>query len=123
MKRKILFFAAVVTAVFFIYPSCKKEAAAPQDNNPAVNAVPLAFSELKAQSTGLHVGETTVITAVVSGNNLAFSWSCTAGTLVGEGAEVTYGSTCNSCVGLNTITCTVSDGNTSQTKSIEVSIK
>lgn len=120
MKRKILFFTLVM-AVLFLYFSCKKESAAPPEN-PAVS-VPLAFTELKAQSTGIHVGETTVITAVVSGNNLTFNWSCTAGTLVGEGTEVTYGSTCNSCVGLNTITCTVSDGSTSQTKSVEVSIK
>lgn len=120
MKYKTLFLFAAVFS-FFCF-SCKKEDKKPE-NTQAVNSIPLSFTELKAQSPGIHVGETTLITAVVTGSNLVFNWSCTAGTVVGEGAEVTYGSSCTSCIGLNSITCTVSDGNTSVTKSIEVSVK
>jgi hypothetical protein len=109
------------SAVLFYCSSCKKESKPAETGT--TTSVPLVFTELKAQSTGLHVGEITTITAVASGANLTYSWSCTAGTLVGQGAEVTYGSSCNSCVGLNTITCAVSDGTSSQAKNIEISIK
>lgn len=118
-KEQILI--PIIALVFFFFASCKKETTGPV--NTTTNSIPLAFSELKAANSGIRVGETTVITATCTGSNLSYNWTCTAGTIVGEGAEVTYGSTCNSCKGVNQITCTVSDGTTSQTKSVEVSIK
>lgn len=120
MKRKILLFFIPAVAFLSITFSCKKESTG--SGTPAISTVPLSFKELKAERTGIRVGETTLINASVEGSNLTYNWSCSAGTIVGQGAEVTYGSTCISCKGLNTITCSVSDGTNSQTKSIEVSI-
>ncbi len=119
MKKKL--FIPVALIIFFFLFSCKKESTS-TENGSTPEVVPLSFTELKAQQAGIRVGETTTIIATATGANLTFNWSCTAGTIVGAGVEVTYGSTCVSCKGLNTITCTVSDGITNQTKSIEVSI-
>lgn len=100
--------------------SCKKENTEPEI--PVLTTAPLVFNDLKADRTGIRVGETTSVTATAEGDNLLYSWTCSSGTIVGQGSQVTYGSTCVSCKGLNTITCTVSNGSGSQTKSIEVSI-
>lgn len=114
-------FILVSFAVLSTLASCKKEKQSPEPITTV--PVPFAYTELKSERAGISIGQTTLITAVASGENLVYNWSCTAGTLVGQGAEVTYGSTCASCRGLNTITCTVSDGRTTGTKTVQVNIK
>ncbi len=119
---KNFFLISLLTAVVFSGSvSCKKNNPAPTDS--AATPVPLSFNFLKAERTGIRVGESTTITAEATGQNISYNWQASTGTIVGQGAQVSYGSTCNSCIGDNTISCTVSDGKSTQTKSIVVSIK
>lgn len=124
MKQSILFFSLLAGSVLFS-PSCKKEKNTeiiiPEENVTA--PVPLTFDSLNVQNSVIRVGDETTIIAKASGTNLTYSWQASAGTIVGKDAQVSYGSTCASCEGENTISCTISDGNTSQTKSIIVTIR
>ena len=65
--------------------------------------------------------DTTVITMEAVGDSLQYSWKANHGKLKGSGKVIKY-SACESCIGLNTITCTVSNytGEVSDTVMIRV---
>lgn len=120
MKNYILLFSAMLLVGI---SSCKKnEELQPETTNQTTQTA-FSFNSLKAEKTGIVIGEEVTITADATGDNLTYNWQASAGTIVGEGKQVSYGSTCTSCKGDNTISCTVSDGKTSETKSIVISIK
>lgn len=50
--------------------------------------------------------DTTVITVEATGNNLQYGWEVNHGKIKGSGTSVKY-SACQSCIGLNTITCRI----------------
>lgn len=98
--------------------ACKKEEKA----QPTVTS-PLQFNSLSAQNTTIAIGATTKITASATGDGLIYSWSASAGDIIGNGSEITYGApTC--CAGQNSITCTVKDvGGNSQVKSVTINVQ
>ncbi len=98
--------------------SCKKDDNGKNDNGD--NGTPLVFSELVAESDTIVSGTSTSITATATGYNLTYSWSATAGNILGSGHEVIY--TTPPCVpGINQISCTIKDGNNkTETKNINI---
>jgi len=116
MKNKKVFsifllFAFVIIGLW----ACKKD-----NNNNGNNDIPLVFTSLTAESDTIFSGTSTSITATATGYNLTYSWSATAGNILGSGHEVIY--TTPPCVpGINQITCTVKDGNNkTETKNINI---
>ena len=104
-------------SLLFISISCKKE------DDPGDPSQPLIFSSLVAGKDTIVPGESTEITATASGYKLTYSWSATAGDILGSGARVIYAaSPCHA--GTNQITCTVKDGNEkSETKEIDIVVE
>ena len=112
MKRIMYCFLLVAAAI-----SCKKK-----NESPAAPTAPLAFSTLKATPDTIIAGNTSNLITVASGSNLKYTWSTNHGDLFGSGASIIYSSAA-CCVGTNTVTCIVSDGTSSCTKSIPITIK
>jgi hypothetical protein len=65
--------------------------------------------------------DTTVITVVATGDSLQYGWKANHGTITGSGQTIKY-TACQSCIGMNTITCRVfnSTGEVSDTIMIRV---
>ncbi|HXB38943.1 MAG TPA: PKD domain-containing protein [Bacteroidia bacterium] len=117
MKRLILTFGLVAGFIFFA--GCTKS----KTTNPANanSTTPLAFSSLKASVNPVQQSQVSNITATASGNNISYTWTASHGDLFGSGAAVMY-STAPCCVGTHTITCVVSDGSSSQTKTLVMTV-
>ncbi len=117
MKAKLII-TLILLEVIITVIACRKK------DIPAATQ-PLSFISLIAENDTILVGETTTITANATGENLSYSWRLEQGSLgdiIGGGATITYGaSPC--CTGWNTITCTVTDGTTSQSKSVTIVVK
>lgn len=84
---------------------------------------PLVFTSLTAEKYTIAPGETTKITAVATGYWITYTWTKTAGDILGSGSQVVYAvSPCH--LGTNKITCTVTDSkNVSQSKEITIVVE
>ncbi len=122
MKR-LFFSSALILGLALFYTSCKKEKNEIKPEDDVTVTVPLSFDSLSALKSKIQIGEETTVTASVKGTNISYQWQASTGTIVGQASQVSYGSSCASCKGDNTVSCTVSDGKTSITKSIIISIK
>lgn len=114
MKTLKLFF--VIALMVVAVTGCKKEETKPV-------STPLSYSSLSAESTTIAIGATTKVTASATGEGLSYTWSASAGDIIGSGSQIIYGApTC--CGGQNQVTCVVKDvaGN-SQTKSITITVQ
>lgn len=82
---------------------------------------PLDFVSLVAAKYNLTAGETTNIKATATGSNLIYYWSATQGDILGSGSDVIYAtSICQT--GKNKITCKITNGNQSESKTIEINV-
>jgi len=108
----------VVFAVFILF-ACEKEYVDPveEDNTSAIK-----FISLEASSYSVEIFDTVYIKAVAEGKDLMYEWQKNSGTLIGSGNEVIYWG-CYSCVGINTITCKVSNDSGHVSKSINIEVK
>lgn len=98
MKTSSLIFC--ILFISLALASCKKE-------NTTVSTE-LKFISLTASEKNIPIGGSTTITAEVEGEGIVYSWSATAGDIIGSGKSVTYAaSAC--CSGSNKITCSVAD--------------
>ena len=117
---KANFFIPLLLLAVITITSCSKKE---EEYQPS--STPLSYAGLMLQSDTIFVGETTTVTANASGENLTYSWALEQGSLgdiIGAGKTITYGaSPC--CTGWNTIACTVSNGATSQSKSVTIVVK
>jgi len=113
MKKIILL---LVFGVLFSL-SCKKEK--DDDNND--KSILHTFVSLTAESDTIYSGESTKITAIVDGNGVSYTWSATAGDILGSGHEVTY--VAPPCVpGNNEVKCTASASNKTESKTITITV-
>ncbi|MBI3502327.1 MAG: hypothetical protein HY063_11085 [Bacteroidetes bacterium] len=123
MKTKLFIPLILLAAAFTMVISCKKK-------KQEAPTVPLSYTSLKAQKDTIFVGNSIQITATATGDNITYSWALTTnpqggssmGDIIGGGATITYG-TSPCCSGWNTITCKVSDGASSQSKSVTIVVK
>lgn len=114
-------FLKVLLAIFIIsllFVSCRKEKEkeepAPSDN--------LALDSIITTKRTIVVWEEIYITAYTRGKNLSIKWSANHGSLLGTDSSTVKYWGCNSCIGLNTIECKVSNeyGTVSDTIMIQV---
>lgn len=112
MSRQ-LFFLIVMTGSAFLWLQCSKEEEE-QEIPPD-----LVYYSLEAERDTIAPGGSTTVKASATGTKLEYYWSASLGDIVGEGAEVTY--TASPCqVGENEITCRITNGNQSETKTVEI---
>ena len=113
MKTKnILFLLGIV--VVLASSACKKSSSA---NDPSAGAN-FKFTNILATDTVIKVNAVTSITAVASGDGLAYKWSSDYGTIIGSGATIQW-TVCHE--DKFSINCKVTDKyNHSETKNIVV---
>jgi hypothetical protein len=98
--------------------SCQKN----EDPSPPDPSDDLALDSIRATKKVINVWEVITVTAYARGQNLSFHWTANHGTLVTcDSVAVDYWA-CSSCVGINTIECSVSNefGSISDTIMINV---
>ncbi len=110
--------ALTITVLLMTASSCRKE----KDDEPQQVATPLQYSSLTAASTSLGLGATTQVTAGATGEGLTYTWSASAGDIIGSGSQVIYGAS-GCCTGDNDITCVVKDAaNNEQSKTVVITV-
>ena len=129
MKTKIFLPTIVLTGIFLLTSCCKKD----DSGTSGAPTQPLVFISLVAASDTLTldpngvIQATTQIVATTTGDNLTYNWSLetqtgSVGDILGSGATVTYGASfC--CTGNNTIICTITNGLTTESKSVLIVVK
>ena len=97
---------------FLLTESCSKEETELPDD--------LVFHSLIAEKDTIAPDETVKIKAHATGSKIEYFWSATPfGDILNSGSEVTYAaSPC--AVGTNKVTCKVTNGNQSESKTIEI---
>jgi len=100
MKKYLFYTLVCISCVILMASSCKKD-------KPVVDR-PLTFQSLTAEKDTLFPGEVTPITAIADGDGISYSWSATAGDVVGSGSVISY-VTPPCVVGSNNVTCVVKD--------------
>ena len=104
--------------MLFVFSSCKKGhnkvEPSPSDN--------LALDSIVTTNRTIVVWEEIFITAYARGKNLSYQWSANHGSMIGKDSVTVKYWGCNSCIGLNTIECKVSNeyGTVSDTIMIKV---
>jgi len=82
--------------------ACSKK----DENNPSAS---IMIVNLTASVNPVKAYDTTVITVEAIGDSLQYGWKANHGNIIGSGKAIKY-SACQSCKGLNTITCRVFNG-------------
>jgi hypothetical protein len=95
MKRT--YFVLLLTVITLW--ACSKR----DENNPSAS---IKIVSLTASVNPVKAYDTTVITVEAIGDSLQYGWRANHGNIIGSGKIVKY-SACQSCKGLNTITCRV----------------
>ena len=115
-QLKYIWFLFVFLTIFMItfFISCNKEEVIPAETG-AIKIISLSSTDsvLKAYT------DTATITVVATGENLEYKWTYNHGRILGSGSIVRYAA-CQSCIGLNTITCTVFNDTCSVSKDIKI---
>ena len=109
----------ILSIVFFFAGSCIISCDKKDDNNPDS----IVFSDLFAENDTVFIGDTTMVTAVATGEELAYIWSASKGDIDGYGNKVKYlAPPCQP--GDFTISCIVKDkSDNEKTKSITINVK
>jgi len=114
MKKKYVIFLLAIGALVF---GCKKEDDAPQEGpteHVIVDSLTASFYTVKAW-------DTTTITCYARGENLIYAWECDHGNFNGNGTQIKYAAG-ECCIGLNTITCTVSNDSAQVSRDIQIEV-
>ena len=114
--KKLLFTGFCLFLIIFY--GCKKSGSTKNTTKPAT---PLSFTGISASVNPVQQSKVADLTANASGSNLTYSWSASHGDLFGSGSTVMY-STAPCCVGTHTVTCVVSDGSSSSTKTLVMTV-
>ena len=116
----VIFFLLSVYLFSVLLSSCKKEKDPPAPD-PSNN---LAIDSLVATKKTVVTWEETFITVYTRGKNLQYKWTANHGSMIGTDSVTVDYYACESCIGLNTIECTVSNeyGTVSDTVMIKVNL-
>ena len=108
--NKVLGLSVIIVTIFIF--GCEKEKEEVSE--------PLVFEKLIIDKDSIMGGEDAEVSAIASGDGIVYSWSVSAGSIVGSGNTVSY--VAPPCVmGINSITCTVKDrAKNSLTKSVNI---
>lgn len=114
MNKSYLILLAIFVS-FFI--SCNKE----KDEELKNTTDQISIDSLTATFYTVKAWDTTTINCYANGVDLIYAWECDHGNFNGSGTQIKYAAG-ECCVGLNTITCSVSNdfGQVSEDIQIEV---
>lgn len=98
--------------------ACKKE----NDALPPDPSDQLALDSLVASKKVIETWEVITIRAYTRGENISYHWAANHGTLVSNDRVAVEYWACSTCVGLNTIECTVSNEYGSISDTIMISV-
>jgi hypothetical protein len=116
-KNQLLTFYLLSIVLIIIHlAGCKKEEIKGGNTTDQIS-----IDSLKASLYTVEAWDTTTITCYARGDSITYSWECDHGNFNGGGLQIRYAAG-QCCVGLNTITCTVSnkEGIVSDTVKINV---
>ena len=114
--KKVVFYGLFIVLVIFY--GCTKKSNTKSTTKPST---PLSFTGISASVNPVQQSKVADLTANATGSNLTYSWSASHGDLFGSGSTVMY-STAPCCVGTHTVTCIVSDGSSSSTKTLVMTV-
>jgi hypothetical protein len=114
MKVKyIIVIATIISGLI----ACEKD----KDQKPSDTTDQITIDSLIASYYTVKAWDTTTITCYATGFDLIYSWECDHGNFNGGGTQIKYAAG-ECCVGLNTITCTVSNATGQVTKDIQIEV-
>jgi len=105
LKGIIPFCLLVITGCLCVFSSCRKDQESPQAD-PSEN---LALDSIVATKYNIVVWEEIYITAYARGQNLTYQWNTNHGSMVGLDSVTAKYWACYSCLGSNTVECSVSN--------------
>lgn len=107
-------FVILSASIFFI--ACQK------NNVDDVNTTDkISIDSLIATFYTVKAWDTTTISCFARGDSLIYSWECDHGNFNGSGTQIKYAAG-ECCVGINTITCAVSNHTGKVTKDIKIEV-
>jgi hypothetical protein len=112
-KRYFILLLAIGVLIF----GCKKEDESPPDSptdHVIIDSLTASFYTVKAW-------DTTTISCYARGENLVYAWECDHGNFNGSGTQIKYAAG-QCCIGLNTITCTVSNDSAQVSRDIQIEV-
>jgi hypothetical protein len=103
----------------FLFFACEKDKE--EDKIVEVTTDKISIDSLTASFLTVKAWDTTTLNCYATGIDLIYAWECDHGNFNGSGTQIKYAAG-ECCVGLNTITCTVSNhlGQVSKNLQIEV---
>ncbi|OYT12454.1 MAG: hypothetical protein B6I19_09755 [Bacteroidetes bacterium 4572_114] len=81
----------------------------------------ITIDSLTATFYTVKAWDTTTITCYARGENLVYGWECDHGNFNGSGNQIKYAAG-QCCIGLNTITCTVSNDSSQVSRDIQIEV-
>lgn len=114
MKNIIYFLLALFLVVVV---SCENESDEPIEDT----SDQIIFDSLTATFYSVKAWDTTTITCYARGLDLVYSWECDHGNFNGGGTQIKYAAG-ECCIGLNTITCTVSNESGLVSRNIQIEV-
>jgi hypothetical protein len=117
-KNHLIKFILLTFVLAFIYVSCKKES----ETQIVESSVNLAIDSIVASKTNIVIWEKIKVQVYTKGENLKYLWQADHGSMIGkDSCAITYWA-CPSCIGLNTIKCTVSNDYGSILDTIKINV-
>ncbi len=111
-----LFYSLFVSAILLTLISCQKEDDLKEDTTDKI-----VIDSLVANYYTVVAWDTTTITCYATGDSLIYSWDCDHGNFNGSGTQIKYAAG-ECCVGINTITCAISNKLGMVSKSVKIEV-
>jgi len=118
-KHKILFLLTLIITSCLLLNACDKNQEATPEPEHTIN---LALDSITTTKKHIVMFEEILVTAHARGENLQYFWETNHGSMLSQDSITVRYWGCFSCVGLNTIQCTVSNefGSISDTIMVQV---
>jgi hypothetical protein len=107
----------VFLILLFVIFACQKE----KDQNPDNTTDQIILDSLVASHYTVKAWDTTTITCYAHGTDLVYGWECDHGNFNGSGMQIRYAAG-ECCIGLNTITCKVSNETGQIVRDIQIEV-
>jgi hypothetical protein len=129
-KMKRLIFVSVFFIVLFVVSACRKTGSDTIAYGSSINYSNISssqtnlggafsFTKITISPNPVKIGTASKLIATATGNNLSYVWTTSHGDLFGKGATIYYS---DSCIGVYSVTCVVSDGTHQATITIPITI-
>ena len=115
MTQKIQTLLLFSGLLFFV--ACEKN----NGDNPGNTSNQISIDSLTATALTVKAWDTTTIVCHATGLDLIYAWECDHGNFNGSGTRIKYAAG-ECCIGINTITCTISNMTGQVSKEIKIEI-